>query len=170
MRDCLTALDDVAPRLGAELDVTADAVTTTAQRDWIVAALTRRLARARTIDPRLPRLTALVAEGRAALTVRAVARETGLGVRRVQQLFRDDVGLSPKQLHRITRFKRALALGRAHARLTWGTIASRAGYSDQAHFIHESREIAGCTPGDLLGGDRPRELTEAFLTRERKRR
>jgi len=143
---------------------------TAAQRDRIVAVLTRRLARARSIDGRLPRLAAFVAERRDTPTVRAVARETGLGVRRVQQLFRDDVGLSPKQLHGIVRFQRALTLGRAYSRLTWSAIASRAGYYDQAHLIHESRAIAGCTPVELLGRDRPHALTEAFLARERKRR
>ena len=170
MKDCLTSIDDVAPRLGAELHAAADAPATAAPRDRIVAVLMQRLARARTIDARLPRLAALVAERRDALSVRAIARETGLGVRRVQQLFRDDVGLSPKQLHRITRFQRALALARAESRLTWSAIASRAGYYDQAHLIHESRDIAGCTPAELLGGNRAHELTEAFLVRERKRR
>ena len=170
MRDCLTALDDVAPQLGADLHAAAEAPAMTLQRDRIVAVLTRRLARARTIDARLPRLAAFVAERRDALSVRAVARETGLGVRRVQQLFRDDVGLSPKQLHRITRFQRALALARAQSRLTWSAVASRAGYYDQAHLIHESRDIAGCTPAELLTDDRSHELTEAFLARERKRR
>ena len=170
MPDCLTTIDDVAPRLGAELYAAADAPALAAQRDRIVGTLTRHLPRARPIDARLPRLAAFVAERREPLTVRSVARETGLGIRRVQQLFRDDVGLSPKQLHRITRFQRALALGRSHSCLTWSAIASRSGYYDQAHLIHESREIAGCTPAELLGGDRPHELTEAFLAREEKRR
>ena len=31
---------------------------------------------------------------------------------------------------------------------------------------HDSREIAGCTPRELLGGDGRHELTEAFLARE----
>ena len=170
MQDCLTTIDDVAPRLGAELHAAADASAPALQRDRIVDAVTRHLARARPVDARLPRLAAYVAERREPLTVRAAARETGLGVRRVQQLFRDDVGLTPKQLQRITRFQRALALGRAHSRLTWSAIASRAGYHDQAHLIHESRAIAGCTPAELFGGDGPHELTEAFLAREEKRR
>ena len=170
MRDCLTAIDDVAPSLSVELQAAADTTSTTSRYDRIVQVLTLRLARARPVDARLPSLAALIVERRDPLTVRAVAREAGLGVRRVQQLFRDDVGLSPKQLHRITRFQRALALGRAHQRLTWSAIASRAGYCDQAHLIHESCEIAGCTPTELLGAERPRELTEAFLDGDRKRR
>lgn len=166
MRECLTSIDEVAPQLGAELDAVADARGGTLERHAIVDVLTRSFARARSVDARLPRLVALVAQRREPLTVRGVARETGLGVRRVQQLFREDVGLSPKQLHRIARFQRALALGRAKPRLTWSAVASRAGYFDQAHLIHDSREIAGCTPRELLGGDGRHELTEAFLARE----
>lgn len=166
MRDCLTSIDDLAPRLGAELDAVADARARASQRDVIVDVLMRSLTRMRPADARLPRLVALVGRRREPLTVRGVARETGLGVRRVQQLFRDDVGLSPKQLHRIARFQRALALGRAQPALTWSAVASRAGYFDQAHLLHDSREIAGCTPRELLGGDGRHELTEAFLARE----
>jgi AraC-like DNA-binding protein len=64
-------------------------------------------------------------------------------------------------LLRITRYQRALSLRRQNARLSWSAIAVRAGYFDQAHLIHESRDIAGCTPNVLLGSDGG--LTDVFL-------
>jgi hypothetical protein len=83
------------------------------------------------------------------------------GARRVQALFRDEVGLTPKQLLRINRFQKALGIARTKPDLSWSAIASAAGYFDQAHLIHESRHIAGCTPAALLGRDA--ELTDVFL-------
>jgi AraC-like DNA-binding protein len=93
--------------------------------------------------------------------VNGLARRAGVSTRRVQSLFRDRVGLSPKQLLRIARFQHALALARTNAGLSWSAIAMRAGYYDQAHLIHESNDIVGCTPAALLGRDA--SLTDAFL-------
>ena len=124
----------------------------------MVAVVRRDVAYGRAVDGRLPRLMALIGARNEELTVRGLARHAGLSARRVEMLFRDDVGLSPKQTLRISRFQRALALRRAGPSLTWGAIAVRAGYHDQAHLIHDSRDITGCTPGALFG-----ELTAAFL-------
>jgi AraC-like DNA-binding protein len=131
------------------------------QRAMIEGALVRQMRRARQLDDRVAQLVAFVSSGGEELSVRALARASGLGTRRVQMLFRDEVGLSPKQTMRIQRFQRAIGLRRANDRLTWSAIAARAGYHDQAHLIHDSRDIAGCTPGDLLGHD---GLTDAFLS------
>ena len=164
LRDCLTSLDDVARPLERELSTLGDNSSEAARFDTSCARLMRQLGRARGVDSRVPGLIALIEEMREPLTVRGLARHAGLGVRRVQALFRDEVGLSPKQLYRIHRYQRALALHRAEPRLTWSAIATRAGYHDQAHLNHDSRDIAGRTPAELLGASS--EFTEAFLSDE----
>lgn len=158
MRDQIAPLGDVAARIARDVACVGEASGDGAQYAAIVTLLARQIGRARAIDDRLPRLMACVAERNEALTVRGLARHAGLSARRVEMLFRDDVGLSPKQVLRIGRLQRALALRRANASLTWSAIAARAGYHDQAHLIHDSRDIAGSTPGELFG-----ELTEVFL-------
>lgn len=162
MRDRLTSLDDVAPMLVGDLAAAAEARSELRQQEILIAALEGHHVRARAFDRRLARLMATVAEHREPFTVRALARHVGLSVRRVQRLFRDDVGLSPVQAHRIARFQRALSIRRAHPRLTWSAVASRAGYYDQAHLIHDAHDIAGQTPAQLLG-QADHELTVAFL-------
>jgi AraC-like DNA-binding protein len=67
----------------------------------------------------------------------------------LSQLERDTkffTGLSPKSLARLIRFDAACSemLGDDSGRLT--DLAHRLGYMDQAHFNHEFREFAGCTP------------------------
>jgi len=157
MRDRLTSLDDLAASFERELSCIEGA-----RFDLIVDRLLVRLRRARPVDSRVPRLIELVTDGRNPFTVRRLARDIGLSVRRVQTLFRDDIGLSPKQLHRIQRYQRALAIHRADPCLTWSAVAARAGYHDHAHLIHDSRDIAGRTPAELMGS--ARELTEMFLS------
>jgi len=165
LRDCLTSLAEVAVPLERELSMIADESSESARFDTICGHLTRQLGRARGVDSRVPTLIAVIEAVREPFTVRGLARYAGLGVRRVQALFRDEVGLSPKQLHRIHRYQRALAIHRAEPRLTWSAIASRAGYHDHSHLNHDSRDIVGRTPAELLGASS--KFTEAFLSDEK---
>jgi AraC-like DNA-binding protein len=148
------------PRVNSATE--GSAFTDSARYAAIVAALTKRAAGLASADDVLPRLVDVAQRSRDAMSVRHLARHTGISSRRIQMLFRERVGLSPKQLLRITRFQRALGVARVHAELSWSAIAARTGYYDQAHLIHESNEIAGCTPAVLLGRDAA--LTEAFLS------
>jgi AraC-like DNA-binding protein len=161
MRDELEPLDAIGRSLERELASAGESDSETVQRARIEATLLRQARRARTMDARTEKLVRFTASAGTEMSVRGLARASGLSERRVQMIFRDDVGLSPKQTMRIQRFQRALALRRANDGLTWSAVAARAGYHDQAHLIHESRDIAGCTPGELLGRDDG--LTEAFL-------
>jgi AraC-like DNA-binding protein len=161
LRDRFLTLDDADRALDRELADVEEFCGDDARYDAIIAALTRQAARALPVDAVLPKLVNLVEQQRDSMSVAGLARHAGLSTRRVQLWFRDAVGLTPKQLLRIARFQRALGLARSHPRLSWSTIAARAGYYDQAHLIHESNEIVGCTPAALLGRDST--LTDAFL-------
>jgi AraC-like DNA-binding protein len=61
--------------------------------------------------------------------------------------FREAVGLTPKLYCRVLRFQRALRQLAEHPRIAWIDTALNAGYSDQAHFNRDFRELAGLTPG-----------------------
>ncbi|HEX8210075.1 MAG TPA: helix-turn-helix transcriptional regulator [Longimicrobium sp.] len=80
-----------------------------------------------------------------ALPVRELAAQLGVGERRLQRIFHDHVGLTPKQAARVARLKAAISL-MARAELPLGRVALRAGYYDQAHFNHEFVRLAGVAP------------------------
>jgi AraC-like DNA-binding protein len=80
-----------------------------------------------------------------ALPVRELAAQLGVGERRLQRIFHEHVGLTPKQAARVARLKAALSL-MAGAELPLGRVALRAGYYDQAHFNHEFARLAGVAP------------------------
>jgi len=79
-------------------------------------------------------------------TVAEVARSTGWSERRFSQVFREEVGLSPKVWCRIQRFQRALQWLHAGADVRWTELALECGFYDQAHFANEFRAFSGIDP------------------------
>lgn len=94
-------------------------------------------------------------------SVRELATGVGRSVRTVERVFAEDVGLSPKALLQIARVQRALALARIEPPLRWITIAARAGYHDQSHFVREFKALVGCLPSAFRPD--PDSLTAPFL-------
>jgi AraC-like DNA-binding protein len=77
------------------------------------------------------------------LTVRDVARSTGWSERRFSQVFREEVGLSPKVWCRVRRFQRAVNELHAGVDVPWPRLALDCGYYDQSHFANEFRAFSG---------------------------
>ena len=76
-------------------------------------------------------------------TVRDVARQIGWSERRFSQVFREEVGLTPKTWCRVQRFQRAVHQLHAGADLRWAELALDCGYYDQSHFANEFRAFSG---------------------------
>jgi AraC-like DNA-binding protein len=76
-------------------------------------------------------------------SVRQVARSAGLSERRFSQLFREQVGFSPKVWTRIQRFQKAVKQLHAGADMRWADLALDCGFYDQAHFANEFRAFSG---------------------------
>src|SRR5215813_10535805 len=77
--------------------------------------------------------------------VRSVSRELALSQRRFIQMFRTQVGLSPKVFCRIQRFQHARILAEKFE-ADWSELAMRCGYFDQSHLINDFKEFSGSTP------------------------
>jgi transcriptional regulator GlxA family with amidase domain len=82
--------------------------------------------------------------------VHVVADELGVSERHLRRVFRDSVGMSPKAFAKLARFQRALSAAREGTHASWASVATLAGYYDQAHLIAEFRAIAGVTPRAFL--------------------
>jgi AraC-like DNA-binding protein len=83
--------------------------------------------------------------------VNTVADDLGVSERHLRRVFHEALGVSPKAFAKLARFHRALSAAREERPASWASIATRAGYYDQAHLIAELRAIAGVTPRALLG-------------------
>jgi len=93
---------------------------------------------------------ALIDRSRGARPVNAVAERIGMSPRRFLDVFRSEVGLSPKAFGRIRRFSAVLKQIDRAANVDWVDIALSCGYFDQAHFNHDFREFSGLTPSTYL--------------------
>jgi AraC-like DNA-binding protein len=65
-------------------------------------------------------------------------------------LFKDQVGVPPKQYMKIMRFQKAILEIEKDTSTHWSEIAVRNGFYDQSHFIHEFRAFSGFTPSEYV--------------------
>ena len=75
--------------------------------------------------------------------VKEVAGETGRSERYLSQVFREQVGLSPKAWCRVQRFQRAVRELHRGADMRWAELAIDCGYYDQSHFANDFRAFSG---------------------------
>ncbi|MFI7600611.1 DUF6597 domain-containing transcriptional factor [Actinoplanes sp. NPDC049681] len=79
--------------------------------------------------------------------VDALAAAEGIGVRRLQRLFQEYVGLGPKWVIRRYRLQEVTErLGGGIALPDWAALAAKLGYADQAHFVRDFTAMVGESP------------------------
>ena len=83
-------------------------------------------------------------------SVAQVVDRLGFSQRYFIALFGDQVGLTPKQFSRVSRFQRVVQMAHRASDLDWADVALDCGYHDQAHFIHDFQSFAGITPATYL--------------------
>lgn len=82
--------------------------------------------------------------------VREAAKCLGLSQRRFIQVFRAEVGMTPKLFSRIQRFQQTRTFIQHNPSINWADLAVAFGYFDQSHFIREFIEFSGLSPTDYL--------------------
>jgi len=83
-------------------------------------------------------------------SLQRLSDEIGYSQKHFIDLFREKVGVSPKQYMRIMRFQHAVREIENRRSLHWSEIAVESGYYDQSHFIHDFKAFSGFTPGEYL--------------------
>jgi AraC-like DNA-binding protein len=87
------------------------------------------------------------------VSISALAHEVNLSDRQFGRVFRELVGLSPKQFSRIARLNRVLnSSDYAVDGLSLEQLAMRYGYHDPSHLVHEFQELAGVSPSLYFSG------------------
>jgi AraC-like DNA-binding protein len=144
--DRFLAVDAVFGPPGREL---ADAIL--AADDAAAAAIMDGflVARVQGPNPEATLVAAIVARAAAdpgITRVDALAGEFGVGIRHVQRLFAEYVGVGPKWVIRRYRLHEAAARVGDGADLDLVRLAADLGYSDQAHFTRDFAAIVGVPP------------------------
>jgi AraC-like DNA-binding protein len=78
--------------------------------------------------------------------VRDVSECIGLSQRRFIEVFKAEVGLTPKLFHRVQRFQRILGLVRRGTAPDWSRLALDCGFFDQSHLIRDFVGFSGFSP------------------------
>lgn len=89
------------------------------------------------------------------LAVEDLAHDCGISRKQLGTLFRRQVGLTPKALARVHRFRTALAMLSGLERVPWTELAAHCGYFDQSHLIRDFRAFSGFAPGEFVRRARP---------------
>ncbi|MEM8532539.1 MAG: helix-turn-helix domain-containing protein [Chloroflexota bacterium] len=83
-------------------------------------------------------------------TMADVTESLGFSSRRFIELFRQEVGLTPKRFCRIQRFQKVLRCIENGGQIDWADVAAACGYFDQAHCINDFRAFSGLNPTTYL--------------------
>ena len=98
-----------------------------------------------------------------AVRIDEAGERVGVSPRTLRRRVRAAVGLTPKELHRVLRFRRFThGLGEVAAgRRPLARVAAELGYADQAHLGRECLRLSGSTPAALVGSwARPARVAE----------
>jgi AraC-like DNA-binding protein len=88
-------------------------------------------------------------------TIAQLTRDIGVSPRRLSQLFREQIGVSPKLYCRIQRFQQAVQLIHRGADIHWAELALTCGYYDQSHFANDFHVFSGLSPTSYSTANRP---------------
>ena len=83
-------------------------------------------------------------------SVNSLADLASLGRKQFVRIFKDVIGLNPKEYQRILRFQKVLYMMQMGCRDEMRMVAE-CGYSDQSHLVREFRRFSGVTPLGLFG-------------------
>lgn len=127
-----------------------EARTATARFCVLETFLIRQLSRQLHRHPAVRYAIEVFQNGATTISVGSVADCTGLSARRFIEVFRREVGMTPKVFSRLSRFRAVLNAIESTTHVDWTATALKCGYFDQAHFIHDFRDFSGMSPSTYI--------------------
>lgn len=88
----------------------------------------------------------LINQSNGMITAKGLASEACLSSKQHERIFKQFVGLSPKQYLKVIRFQYTLFAHQQFPYESLTELAYRCGYYDQSHMINDFRELSGITP------------------------
>ena len=113
---------------------------------WLLSCVTKPLRRHAAVEYATSRFLS----GGPNQSLASVLDRIGYSQRHFNQMFTEEVGLTPKRFLRVVRFQRVIATVAPRTSVNWSELALGCGYYDQAHFTHDFRAFSGLTPATYL--------------------
>jgi AraC-like DNA-binding protein len=156
--NCETSLNTLWGRASENLrNDLREAPTPARKFDLLDFALRHRLSEGKTRrrNPTIDYALTHLHQSPGTTTITELTRTTGLSPRRLSQLFREQIGVSPKLYCRIQRFQQAVQLMHRGDDVHWAELALTCGYYDQSHFTNDFHAFSGLSPTHYSTARRP---------------
>jgi AraC-like DNA-binding protein len=118
--------------------------------DWLEAWLAERFANSRPAHPATHAAGSRLRDAHGQLRIDWLAGAAAVSPRHLRELFLREVGVAPKRLARILRFREALERLALAPAVDLTRLALDCGYYDQAHLHRDFRALSTMTPVDYL--------------------
>ena len=150
-RNQVVNLDDLWGPLARRIEAQVWEARTPEERLRVLeTALRSRMSPDRVTHPAVVYAIDLIDRSRGSRPIAEITGELGVSGRRFLDLFRGEVGMSPKTFSRMRRFGAALDSIATQEDVDWTDVALSCGYFDQAHFNHDFRAFCGVSPSEYL--------------------
>lgn len=141
------ALDEIYPNRCLELVEKIHEASTIAQKivcieNW----LSQRIFAQKTISRVLKESIMTIENHGGLLTIEQLSQKIGHHQRKIERLFRTQIGITAKEYATTLRMEQARTYIKNRQYLSFGDLANRLGYYDQAHFIKQFKKTMGITP------------------------
>jgi len=83
-------------------------------------------------------------------SIKAISNKVGYSQKHIIKLFKEHVGVTPKEFLKIIRFQKAIQLIEQQHCIDWTAVALDCGFYDQSHFIADFKRFSGFTPTEYL--------------------
>lgn len=110
--------------------------------DWLYGSLQEKNQISKVVSASLT----LIEKYNGLLPIKAVARELDYNQRKIERLFKAQVGLAPKEYSGILRAEQARLYIKRNRDNSFAMMAHDLGYYDQAHFTHQFKKVVRLTP------------------------
>jgi AraC-like DNA-binding protein len=146
------AVEDLSTRVAQTMESVFAGAPSLAEAASLAQAALGALIDDGRLDSRLADAVREIERSHGLVSIDRVAEHAGMTRRHMERQFLQVVGMTPKRLARIARFQRAVRFleGDGDARPGGAITAATCGYADQAHFIRDFRDLAGCPPTQHL--------------------
>jgi len=146
----VVGLQAVWGRAAASVEAQLWDATTPEQRLRVLEDALRARMSQSSANPAVAYAVRMIVRSGGARPVSEITGRIGVSTRRFLDLFRQDVGVSPKTFSRMRRFAAVLAAVDQTIEVDWTDVALACGYFDQAHFNHDFRAFSGVSPSEYL--------------------
>jgi len=80
------------------------------------------------------------------ISIKEIAGKAGYSQKHIIKIFKDNVGVTPKEFLKIVRFQKTIQQIAKQQSVDWSAIAYDCGFYDQSHFIADFKLFSGFTP------------------------